>query len=380
MAESENTRYYRVTFKPLELYTFGTEMGAAIAGIPNKGKQSYIMTTNLLPDQTTILGTLRYLALRDNRLLDTGFNYSGRQNELKACIGPESFRFGAEKELDFGKIRAVSPLFLWNEKEEGIYIRNPFCNVTEAGYRPMKMVAPMQTSNGSISTPECSTDGYIAKEGFSHGFIGLNSPHTVVRDDDLFTRHVLPGNQITGDDDDNSFYKREAVSLHQDYAFAVYVQAANGTYGNDSATGEASWVTTANMGRKNAPFRVEFTELDPAIFSAREEELPPVSAYLKAMTESVFKDEPECWYYALSDLYSATGDKAKEFAILEKKNIRNLETRACEETGYINKRKKNERIHLIAAGSVFYAEAPVFGKNVNCQKIGYNIIAKLGGK
>ena len=379
MPGQENIQFYRVTFKPLELYTFGTEVGAAIEGVQTKGKQSYIMTTNLLPDQTTLLGTLRYLALRDNQLLDTGFDYRGKQDELKACIGPESFRFGAETELSFGKIKAVSPLFLWNEKEEQVYIRSPFCNVTKGGFQSMKMVAPVMTSSGLISTPEDSEEGYKAKEDYLHGFIGLSSDHPWIDDGKLFEKQVLPGNQITEtEDDDNAFYKREAIRLHEDYSFAVYVQAEVSAF-RGSANG-TSWITTANMGRKNVPFQVTFTVLDSSLFTISNEDVPAVSAYLKKMTEDSFKGEAECWYYALSDLYSAKGFGLKNFAIIAKKNIRNLETRACETTGYINKRKKNERIHLIAAGSAFYAEQPSFEKNINCQKIGYNMIAKLGGK
>ena len=54
---------YRVKLTPMEPYTFGTDQNFAYPG-ENYGKPTYIADTVYFPEQTTLLGMLKYEILK----------------------------------------------------------------------------------------------------------------------------------------------------------------------------------------------------------------------------------------------------------------------------------------------------------------------------
>lgn len=359
--------FYRVEFKPLAPYTFGTEQGLKFDGANETGKESYIATSNLEPDQTTLLGTLRYLVLRKKGFLNTDFNYKDKekQDSVKAFIGGKSFQFQFEAKQEFGVINKISPIFLWDGKS--IFIKNPFCNSVKDGYVPFAMGQPIVTSKGKINLPTHKDDehpnGYDAKEGYAGGYIELSQKKRTICDEKLFRKVVLPGNQIVfgnKNEVENAFFKREAVVLDDEFSFAVFMESSEKVFNSKENT-------IAYMGKTGNPFGVVFHELQDK-----------KDADLENKVKDAFAGVSDVWHYALSDLYPTKFDY-KHFCIVEEKYVRNLETNLSGDEGYVKKRVKNERIHLIRRGSVFYEEEPNLGLNTNLQIAGYNVIVKLGG-
>ena len=120
---------YLLKIHPLEPFTFGGENGFSFEEIDYKG--TYFMESKKKPEQTTVIGLVRYLMLQSEGLLKNNFSYSMEEKEKMAVVcGTETFSFQPEQEQSFGYIKELSPLFLLDE-EEDIYIRNPYCNIAQ---------------------------------------------------------------------------------------------------------------------------------------------------------------------------------------------------------------------------------------------------------
>lgn len=346
---------YLVKMTPLEAYAFGNDQGFLYPGEKGTGKESYFVRSRDIPEQTSVLGLLRYLVLQDRGLLKTSFRYDeAERQEMKKYIGEQSFSFGETAKQSFGSIQSISPLFLLNEQEE-ILIRNPYHNKAETGYIPMEMEAGVETSAGVIYLPRIGE--YDAKNGYADGYYNLTTKE-VIRN--LFKSHIVSGNR-KNDSDGNmvtekagGFFKRELKSLAEGYSFAVFAEVDR-----------LPTRTIGYMGKKKSAFLIETKEVD--------------DINLAGMVREHFCDNNEVWFYALSDIVVRNSIKYKDFCIVEEKYQRNLETRHDTEN-YLGKLKKSEiRYHLIQNGSVFYRNCSLDIVNDNCKQIGYNAIVQLGG-
>ncbi|MBR4424348.1 MAG: hypothetical protein IKS66_00195 [Oscillospiraceae bacterium] len=385
-----------VTFSPLEPYTFGTDQSFVFedAESVRTGKESYLAASNLLPEQTMLLGTLRYMALQKAGLLHTDLCYEPEEQEaIRELIGPESFSF-QKPELSFGVIRSLSPLFLVNRERQTVLIPNPFHNTAqETGYVPMQLGPALCTSAGSVRLPP--KEAYNAKDGYGSGFLELGS-----RDADrlqiyrkLFRKDLITGNQKVTDDEERekAFFRRERYVLEKDYAFAVLAETADDALHTDCVV---------YMGVKRAAFLARVCPVTAfQAFQRHSAESP--SDLLKNLVEAEL-DTGETWYYALSDLILhsqtaqavADGSVAAElddlipppgfrlgsFAIVEEKSLRNIETKLGENRLLNRRRRSSIRWHLIRAGSVFSKQPPALEGNAAAEAIGYNVICNLGGK
>ena len=352
---------YLIKLTPLEPYAFGTEQGFEYPDESGLGKNSYFVTSGLMPEQTTIWGMLRFWLLSNEGLLHSDFCYTPEeQKKIDLLIGTESFNFQAKETQCFGKLVSISPLFLLNNKNE-ILIKNPFCNKSQDKYSPIKMSdSQVATSEGVIRLPE--KDEYNAKYGYAEGFINLK---TMKVENDLFEVHLISGNRKNNknDSDEDCYFKREVVTFKndkKDYAFAAYLEVAD-----DLAIPESEIVY---MGHKQSAFRLE-------AFKAEHDE------ELSVQVEKAFDGvSTEPWQCALSDLYVSEGSfDLDTFSIIEEKYLRNLETKYSE-SGQLKKiRKSNVRYSLVRSGSVFFEHCPLNLENEQVKRLGYNQVVQLGG-
>ncbi len=366
---------YLVTFRPLEPYTFGTDQTFEYLGTGKTGKESYLASSRTLPEQTSLLGALRYMALVQAKLLRSDFCYSSTEREkIAACVGPESFRF-FECRQSFGRIHALSPLFLFHAGTQAILIPNPFHNrAKETGFEPIELGELVMTSQGSLALPK--EGQYKAKVGHAKGFLELGTLAVYKEfseqkgDKSLFSSRFIAGNRKAEDEEEREkgYFRRELVTLREGYSFAVLADTEEG------ALPESCLVY---MGLKKAAFRAESRLLsDYAAFSGRREGDGP-SDVLKRMVEERLHGEAPCWY-ALSDCLLAENARYAAFSIVEQKHLRALETR-LEKTAAAQRLRRSEyRVHLVSAGSVFYG-LPELDKSSGERLIGYNTICKVGG-
>lgn len=356
---------YLVTMTPLEPYAFGTDRNFKFEGVDQeKEKGTYFILSNEMPEQTTILGMLRYLMISgEKELLWPNYNPEESKEKLKEYIGLKSFSFQSKEVQDFGYIKEVSPVFLKDEKGD-YYIKNPFHNKAEKGYTPMRLSEDrIKTSAGEIFLP---LEGeYNAKNGYGSGYYNL-SDGTITHD--MFRSVIVTGNRKNDGkgNDKEGFFKRELKILKEKVSFAVYVEAEEGKLPLDKDK-------IVYMGQKKSAFKVKIEKVEDV-------------AGIQKKVEEHFKGKEGKWYYALSDLIPEEDIRYETFCIVEEKQHRNLETIAGEK-GYKERLKKSEvRYNMLQSGSVFFNEIPSALRNTasesykNCKKIGYNHIVQLGGE
>ena len=346
---------YLVKMTPLEPYAFGTDQTFAFHGVAATGKETYFVRSNMVPEQTTILGMLRYIILEMEGLLKTDFQYSPEERaKMTSCIGPESFRLSEKQKQDFGYIHEISPLFLMDEQNH-IYIKNPFHNKDKNRFAPMEMMeGAVETSNGRIRLPKAGE--YLAKEGHGNGYYDLTDG-TVCKEE-LFRSDIVSGNRKNGKEEnqEDSLFKREVISLKKGFSFAVYVDAER-----------LPKSTIAYMGQKKSAFRV----------TAKVTEDQPIADQVRA--HQAFAEQKEPWFFALSDILLSDPVQYDSFCIVEEKQIRNLET-VYSAGKHVQRLKRSDRqYNLIQSGSVFHAHCPFEQAPENWCQIGYNQVIRLGG-
>lgn len=101
-------RIYKISLEPLDWFFFGGE-----STFDNSVKQSYIAHSNMFPQQTALLGMLRYQLLKQEGLL-SGKGRTPDMDKVNDLIGPESFTMDNDSQ-SFGHIKGLSPVFV--EKE-----------------------------------------------------------------------------------------------------------------------------------------------------------------------------------------------------------------------------------------------------------------------
>lgn len=351
---------YLVRMKPLEPFTFGGEKGFGFGG---EGNTSYYQTSKEQPEQTTILGMLRYIALENKGLRKEFTCYTEEdRDKIAQLVGRESFSFEKDT-FEFGALKSVSPVFVVDgktkESETSYHIRNPLCNLGEKNHSFMRMTEEeVVTSNGKIRLPV--EEDYNTKTALKYGYVCIGSKEKTESRyvGSLTQKDSLPGNRKNGGlTDEDGFFRREVVYFkkeYKDFAFAVFVQCEENLLPHN---------TVAHMGLKKSAFMVTTTEVEQDDLEER--------------IQKAFSTGDE-WYYALSDMMPM--DTIKTFSIVSKKQVRNLRTR-IDQGSYQNVVRRDKiQYNLIAAGSVFYKEKPELQTNDNLEKVGYNCLIKIGGK
>lgn len=344
---------YLVKMTPLEPYSFGTDQSFKFEGVKNLGKDTYYVRSKEIPEQTTVLGMLRYLILQNEGLLKTDFLYTAEEKvSMSRAIGPDSFSFAKTEPQDFGMLQNISPVFLV-DRENHNYVKNPFHNKSkETGYAPMEMEAEMiPTSSGVIHL--LKKKEFDAKKGYAGGYYCLYDG-TIVHD--LFHSMMLTGNckNSRNNSQEDGFFKREVISLKEGYSFAVYAEAER-----------LPERAIAYMGQKKSAFLVTAQQVE--------------DVDLMVQIQKAFSGGKGTWMYAASDLVVSCTPTYDSFCIVEQKRLQNLET-VYEEKNHTKRLKKsNKQYNLICAGSVFYDHFPLELSQKNYQKIGYNYIVQIGG-
>ena len=124
---------YLIKLKPIGKYFFGGDMTFEVGDKSNKDYNSkyssYIIVSNKFPQQTSLLGMLRYLLLtKSPEVFSLVKNQITNKSDAANVIGQASFSVMPDHKLDekqdsrFGKIVSIGPCFLLHEysKEDGL--------------------------------------------------------------------------------------------------------------------------------------------------------------------------------------------------------------------------------------------------------------------
>ncbi len=366
---------YLVELEPIGDFFFGGEKGyrEKTSGnndtIPNKFSDkediSYIVKSRLFPQQTSLLGMLRYETLVQNNKfkIETLGNYSIKQkNMMKELIGKKSFDIEKNNQ-SFGKIRNISPIFLKKDKDN--FINSPKDHVIHKNsndknlrndkYTPFEFKDEKEYINTNVSnnTPVFKKKKkYNPKSGLAQGFI--NSDRDYKQQSDLFESVGRVG--IDVDAKKEAFYKQISYKLKKGIHFSFLVEF----------DGELKGGKIVYLGQRKSSFKLSVSEFD------RDKDK------FKEIFTKINEDNEKI--VLLSNCYmdnktSLEINKNTYFMVNNATPFRNLKT------DYDNNKLKRlqKRYNFWEKGSVLY---PLKGekekiislieKNANLKKIGYN--------
>ncbi len=407
--------YYKIKLRPLEPYFFGQELSAELGN-----RQSYFQRSALFPQQTSILGMLRYQLLLLKGLIPLKKN----ENHKKAAklIGEEGFRVGTKANA-FGKIQKLSPVLLSRQEEEDgekkseetIYIlRNKEVVKFErknhlVKLKPTKQVSlyrfgdfKSDDSDGYYKSPPYRLEldnkqMYLAKypfqsilhaydykkltaidcskkleelDGISHSDTRVGIYKNFKGETEIEGYYKKAFNELSNpkwiaDDkkSDQKYYKR---NLKENWSFVLYAQFSEEVPGFE---GKNRPVT---LGKEQSTF-----SMTVEMVSKIEKYSPPLvfeEDNHDAEGESIFK------VILLSDAYISSESELYKKSLLvnaETKFFRHLKTSVNEKRNYYNIPAKSDLFNLLQRGGVIYTKQPkeiaaLLKKETAFRNIGYN--------
>ena len=357
---------YLITLKPLGKYFFGGDMTFPVGPDENsefnEAFASYIIASNKFPQQTSLLGMMRYLLLTQTpEAFSQESNKIINQSNAIKLIGKESFKVldGHNQTNDFGQIKSLGPCFLKNSKEALLLAPKDYH--FRVSFSKNESTTAFYNAR-ALNLPEI--EGYSAKDSYDILYIGLDSK-TIYKEDDIFQADSRIGinKNYKGRSESNGFYKQISYRLKDDFCFAFVVDC---DFDLKDLRNEI-----VSLGADGSRFSLSATTL-----GENEIEL--------AYPEGILKNVASGYrVILLSDtLLGAADMKSVKFSISETIPFRFL----CTNTEIQNysilgeAKRTNKKYYLYEIGSVFYfankTDAETFEKLI-CNKkefyqIGYN--------
>lgn len=400
-----NRKKYLVKLFPLDNFFFGGEHTFG------EGKKvDYFAKSNLYPQQSALLGMLRYQILKKMNLLGPDTD----QTRVKNCIGPESFKLynGNRLQCDrpdfsFGRIKALSPLFLLDTKpeKEELYFpmpldygyRTPFpstesvrlclngkkldITTTHANESPMAEQASTVCSSHPASFSDTDVVGWRT---FDHKtycnyacWLGAGIDRPVKKTGEIWLPSTQIGITKRGDNesDKDNFYKQTVFKLYNGFCFAFYTileeEAGERLLDNECFV---------FLGGERSVFLMKAVETawaatgcdEPEVGVTREllDAYPPVTGEkIVLVSDAYIENMPELMQLC-------------RFAWSDSVVFRNIETSVGENRNYYAKPAKSSKYVFLKRGSVLYLPAGKTGEaarlfdNKYLQLAGYNIYIK----
>jgi CRISPR-associated protein Cmr3 len=366
--------HYLVKIKPVEHFFFGVEK---VGNLGNR--KPYFLETTEFPQQTSILGLLRYLLLlKEDKL---GSNLAS-DTTVADLIGKESFSAFPPKELEYGKIKTLSPVFIIGENDTAYFARP-----LDWDYKFVKKNIGCRVSYGvkdSILDYVPFLENYVAKEGIDPYLINSNGESIpLMYDEDKKTgvlrKQVKAGNQKNperfvvlekekAEAKNEAYYKQEFLYMEKPYAYACVAEI-------DMDKLE-DFKTVLPFGGERSSFSISFTELKDT----------------KSVEEYYFKKQPQNNYLKIELTSDAYVEQAilnhTSFAVCDTIGFRNLKTKTT--TGNYsrisrdkdhNSAELSDQLQLLKRGSVLFfdsvdkmteAEELLQKGKEHFTKIGYN--------
>jgi CRISPR-associated protein Cmr3 len=394
-----NKQTVLITLSPTGHYFFGGE-----TTFGNGEERNYFAHSNPLPQQTTLLGMLRYELLRLNNAL----SIKGKiPDKAITIVGEKGFEY-TESSPNFGCISSLSPLFLWNETEKQAYFK-----------MSKEKIAVKENSNDSIITQIClESDNKILKyhlpdatesQNYSakHEFIEywISTKGATKKGDDIFGKSLTKvgirkdttpkrwknrnanseaekenRNTNSEAEKENGFYKQELCCLQPNWQFAFLLTYH--TADKQDAFQLLPQESFVVLGAEQSVFKMVVSD-DTSIFNVSPQEHGDVTLSPQYPCHANYHK-----ILLLSDAYVSNDIYNKcTFALTDVQTFRTIQTNLSETTEWVKMstsekndkpRIKSTKLHLLARGSVFYCTEQQLKAmetaldNNNFKTIGYN--------
>lgn len=253
------TNNYLIRLFPEEPFFFGGEKSFG-----NGDGQSYFVKSNYFPQQTGLLGLLRFQLLKQNNMLN---------QQDPDLIGPDSF--SAEKaQQDFGKIKSLSPVFIQEGTDAVVASYLPlsfdygFFDSLEIESRRLNGSQQGKVKRSNHKTQIPHLEGYNSKNGLAKVLIESKGEKFKNYDFDIKKKKeehngvyihesrvgILKDKAFPGEDD--AFYRQEYLNLAKGYSFSFFASI------DDKLIDDLVW-----LGKEKPFFRMVVTQAEETSLS-----------------------------------------------------------------------------------------------------------------
>lgn len=373
--------HYLVTIKPIEHFFFGVEK---VGNLGNR--KPYYLETTEYPQQTSILGMLRYvLLLKEGKL---GVKDFATDNEVIKIIGSDSFP--GNPITGYGKIKELSPVFILDNSNTAYFTRPQ-----DWEYQFVKKDTGCKVCYGSDENELDFVpflDGYKAKDGIDKYLISSNGNciplwYNKETREGVLRKNAKAGNQkkperfLDKSASENekteakneAYYKQEFLYMERPYAYACVADI--------EMDGMEKFKTVLPFGGERSSFAISFELLkDAASVDQYYFNLQPKNEHLRI---ELLSDA-----YVEQDILSHSC-----FAVCDTIGFRNLTTKTTTKNySRISKDKDHncadlsDQLQLLKRGSVLFfdsttelvnAEKRLTEGKDHFTKIGYNKYRKF---
>ncbi|MCP4970273.1 MAG: hypothetical protein GY932_06755, partial [Arcobacter sp.] len=228
---------YLMTMKPMDTFFFGQEnkyrKKKDKKGSKKSDQAEYFQVSAFFPQQTTILGMLRYFVLQENNQIPIQ-----SKKIAKGLIGEHSFMI-TEGKLDFKKIESLSPIFIRKGNEN--YFPNPLDLVlrkkSKCDSDSKIIIRKLEHSEVDLKTNIPNQEKnmiffseYNEKEGLSNFLINMKNQddYLVYTKDDDEIKYIFEKVEKVGinkSETDKAYYKQITYKFKEpDISFASIVE------------------------------------------------------------------------------------------------------------------------------------------------------------
>jgi len=336
-----------VYLKPVDKYFFGTETTFG----DERKNQNYLVHSMPYPQQTSLLGMLRFELLKQNQLLPLSKHAAQAEN----LIGKKSFDASAEQ--TFGVIEKISPLFV-EHKKEFLYFGNQKEELTFSAVEGNCFL------NGAKTKIPFLTD-YDAKKHYEPVLFTPDNKIRIAFDKVFISDSQVGISKTTDDDEADAFYKQTFFRMKNGFRFA-FILNYNTDYKHDNKTFSVKLENTfVTLGGEKSQFEMKIEDFSQSFTD--------IFAHQKLINDKKV--------VLLSDAFVTENiyDKCT-FAITETQDFRFVKTEVAKSNtnNYDAKPVKSDKYNMLKRGSVFFVEdRNSFVKNFEnlaFQNIGYNSV------
>lgn len=253
-----------LTLTPLSQFFFGGEGFSA-----REEKAFYLQKSNAFPQQTALLGLIRYQLLQQTGapIWDRLRSRINDQAKAALIIGARSFdpdEDPAKGIQTFGKIEALSPVYLVNGEGKQFL---PYPKVSQWGEQEKTFRDPQRSTSQvgrrlltgePVQNPLPTFDGYDPKLGFEWGFKALKDPQWLKYSDvyeemdaqvGINKPHTLPHRREETQAEQEGFFKMTYCRFKSGFSFGVDVRLEKGA--------GLKTQPMVNLGKEQSAFRMK---------------------------------------------------------------------------------------------------------------------------
>ena len=366
---------YLITLTPTDKFFFGGEMKFSIGGQKDRNA-SYIIKSNYFPQQTALLGMLRFLILRTSEYFSNGEIVEQMKENVKALIGEKSFSVneGHDKN-DFGAIESITGCFIQMQKSE----EKEWIKLEPAGYDTEFNISFTEDKHGfhngcPLLLPDITRkDPESKKKGLGYDkyfrVAGSDGPGKVLYSpDDIFiedSRLGINRDIRTGKTENNALYKQKNFRFNTKtgiFRFAFYAEIDESNFDKEFSSSNGKIVS---LGADNSNFSIGISKSDKPDREKQETAEGGV-----------------CRIVLLSPAFLDPADvRLADFAIAETMPFRFLKSSLDSKSYNLSGGglARSEKYELYAPGSVFFIKEEITGKDGDRSRV-QEFKAALEGK